>query len=284
MRRSGFTLTELLIVIAILAVMAVIAVPVISSIRTKAGLTADKTTAQSIEASIDMWMHTDYYDEAFFRQNLFSTASSGEAATGRIGGRTEQVYSYMYAGTDQLPGIELANERQIRQSVITAIKATSNMKIVERDGEQFVEPPSAGASYGFKYYYKIGRVNTELRESKVSALGNDNIYQYYVWLDQTGGKTGGAVTPKNAKHTAYLYVANEPLYSFTFQYGSANRTDMRIEIEEKGKQSYTFDAVNETAAMFKKGIYNIYCYKNGDLYSTVLDVSLNSQGQKIVFN
>ena len=283
MKKQGFTLTELLIVFAILAVLTVIAIPVISSVHEKAGLTADKTTAQAIETSIDTWMHTDYYDDSFFRRDLFSTASSGGAATGRIGGQTEQIYSYMYAGTDQLPGTELSDERQIRQSVIAAIKATSTMKIEERNGEQFVEPPKAGAAFGFKYYYKIGRVNTERKDSATSALGNDSVYQYYVWLDQPGGNVGGTTTPKKAKHTVSLYVADETLFSFAFKYNSLKRIGVRIVIEEPGKQSYTFDAVNETPVMFKYGIYNVYCYKNGDLYCHIDGVELTEQGQEIYF-
>ena len=76
MKRKGFTLTELLIVIAILAITVTVAVPVLSSVTEKAGLTADRTIADEIELSIDMWMHTDYNDETFYRTNLFTSAST----------------------------------------------------------------------------------------------------------------------------------------------------------------------------------------------------------------
>ena len=272
MGRKGFTLTELLVVIAILAIMVTIAVPVLSSVTEKAGLTADRTTADEIELSIDTWMHTDYNDETFYRTNLFTSASTGEATTSRIGGQTEQVYSYSFAGTDQLPGVELSDESQIRHSVITAIKATSGTKLIIKNGEQFVEAPKAGAQYGFKYYYKIGRVNVERVDSTTSALGNDEVYRYYVWLDRTGGNIGGTVTAKQYKNTAVLNVPADTLCYFTFDFGSRNISTLRVVVEQEEAQSYSFDGVSETPIMFGKGTYNFYCYQNGELVATAMGI------------
>ena len=274
MKTKGFSLTELLVVLAIMALMAVIAVPVISSVTEKAGLTADQTTAGDIELSIDLWMHTDYNDETFFRTNLFNSSSVGEAATGRIGTRTEQLYSYAFAGTDQLPGVELANESQIRHSVITAIKSTSAMKLVVKDGEQFVEPPKAGAQYGFKYYYKIGRVNVERTDATASALGTDEVYKYYVWLDQPGGNIGGTVTPKHYSYVPAPYVEEETFCKFTFNFGSRSASSLRIVVKQDGRQSYTFAGVTETPAIFESGSYDFYCYQDGTLVATALRVRI----------
>lgn len=63
MGKKGFTLTELLIVIAVLAVLAVVAVPVVVSVNEKAGLHTDRITAQSVETAIEMWMNTDYGED-----------------------------------------------------------------------------------------------------------------------------------------------------------------------------------------------------------------------------
>lgn len=263
--KKGFTLTELLVVIAILAVMAVVAVPVISSITLKSGLAADSATAQSVEMCIDMWWNTDYYDETFNRTNLYNSYSTAQASVGKIGGCSEQIYSYYYAGTKQLPGTELKIEEQIRHSVITAIKATSNMKIVSEAGEQFIEPPKAGAQYGFKYYYKIGRVNAERTDSTVSTLGNDEVYRYYVWLDQPGGNISQTTELKNKRDSDYLYVANSPLYAFEFNFGTRALQNIRVEIEGDG-QSYTFTGSTMTPAMFGPGTYRVKVYDSGRLY------------------
>ena len=282
MSKKGYTLTELLVVIAILAISVTVAVPVISSITGKAGMSADNVTAQSIEASIDSWMNTDYAEDTFYRTNLYTSASTEPAARTRIGGYTEQLYSYNFAGTMQLPGVELTDESEIRHSVICAIKATSHMKIDERGGEQFIEPPEAGAQYGFKYYYKIGRVNVERTDSATSALGNDEVYRYYVWLDRQGGSIDPTTVPKQCKNTESLSVLTESLCSFVFDYSGRNRADFRITVMQEGMLSYTFDAVNETPRMFKPGIYTVIFYENGDELARTENYNLQSSGQVIV--
>ena len=279
--KKGFTLVEMLVVIAILAIIAAIAVPMVSSVGSKAGKSADSIKTQSVETAIDSWMDTDYADENFYRTNLFTSASVGEATASRIGGKTEQMYSYYFAGTGQLPGVELLDEAEIRHSVITAIKATSGMKILVRNGEQFIESPQTGSQYGFKYYYKIGRVNTELVDSTTSALGNDEVYRYYIWLDRTGGVIDTTTVPKSYKNSEYLYVASETLCKIVFDFGSHDIRDIRIVIEQEGMLSYTFNAVDETPAMFKPGIYNIFFYENGDLVSSVLGVDITASGQTV---
>ena len=279
--KKGFTLVEMLVVVAVLAIIAAIAVPMVSSIGSKAGKSADSIKAQSVETAIDSWMDTDYSDENFYRTNLFTSASVGEATVSRIGGRTEQMYSYYFAGTGQLPGVELLDEAEIRHSVITAIKATSGMKILVRNGEQFIEGPQTGSQYGFKYYYKIGRVNTELVDATTSALGNDEVYRYYIWLDRTGGVIDTTTVPKSYKNSEYLYVASETLCKIAFDFGGRDSRNIRIIIEQEGMLRYTFDAVDETPAMFKPGIYNIYFYEKGDLVSSVIGVDITASGQTV---
>ena len=281
MSKKGYTLTELLVVIAILAISVTVAVPVISSITGKAGMSADNVTAQSVEASIDSWMNTDYAEDTFYRTNLYTSASTEPAARTRIGGYTEQLYSYNFAGTKQLPGVELTDESEIRHSVICAIKATSHMKIDERGGEQFIEAPEAGAQYGFKYYYKIGRVNVERTDSATSALGNAEVYRYYVWLDRQGGSIDSTTVPKQYKNTENLSVLTESLCSLVFDYSGRNSADFRITVMQEGRLSYTFDAVNETPRMFKPGIYTVIFYENGDELARINAYTINTSGQVI---
>lgn len=279
--KKGFTLVEMLVVVALLAILVTVSIPVITSINSKAGNSADEIAAESIETAIDSWMDTDYSDDNFYRTNLYTSAATGEAATARIDGLTEQMYSYYFAGTGQLPGVELTDEAQIRHSVITAIKATSSTKILIKNGQQYIESPKTGSKYGFKYYYKIGRVNAEPVDSSGSALGNDEVYRYYVWLDRNGGVIDSTTVPKSYKNSEYLYVGAETLCSLTFDYGSYNRREIRIVVEQEGKLSHTFDGVSETAPMFKPGTYNIYFYENGDLVSIKQDVEITSSGQEI---
>ncbi len=82
--KKGFTLVELLVCIAVIALMVAVAVPTFSSITNKAGKTVDDVTAESVETSIDSWMQTKYEDDNFYRTNLFTSASTGEATASRI--------------------------------------------------------------------------------------------------------------------------------------------------------------------------------------------------------
>ena len=281
MKKRGFTLTELLVVMAILAITVSIGVPVISSISRKAGLEADRVTAASIETSIDFWISTDYADDSFQRNNLFTSASTGEATQGRIGGYTEQLYSYYFAGTEQLPGTELQNEAEIRHSIITAIKATADTKFDIRSGEQYIKPPQSGTQYGFKYYYKIGRVTIERIDSTESSLGDDEVYKYYVWLDREGGNISATTEPKRVKGNPYLYVTDETLCAFRFDFGSRDISKMRVEIETGG-QAYTMFSISQTPAMFKPGIYDIRIYYDGSLEKSIAGYSLVGGSESLV--
>lgn len=272
MKRKGFTLTELLIVMAIIAIISSIAAPSISSISKQSRLTADKTTAEAIETSIYEWMSTDYYADTFYSGNMYTSINSGVIGNARLDGRTEQLYSYEFAGTSQLPGVEFADEQQIRHAAIVAIKATSAMKITVKNNEQFIDVPKTSADYGFKYYYKIGRVNPEKVDSAESALGEDEVYKYYVWLDRQGGNVDPNITPKRVKNQESYLSASETMYSFVFDYGSRNINDLKVEISCQ-EMLYSFEALIETPLIFKPDVYDIRLYENGDLCAEKMDIS-----------
>ena len=267
--KRGFTLIEIMVVIGALAVMLLIAVPMVSNIQEKSDLSADAVFAEEIETAVYDWMSLDYSSKNFHSTNLFTNRYSGQVRELLINGYPEQLYSYYYAGTGQLPGIEETREAAIRHSVITALKSVSGIKIIVRDGEQFVESPKAGAQYGYKYYYKIGRVNTERLDSTESAFGNDEIYQYYVWLDRTGGVVGGTTTPKQSKDMDYFYVSGEALAGFEFEFGGRDASKIMTVIEMEGKQSYTALGITETPQIFENGNYTLRFYYNGNLFKTI---------------
>ena len=138
MKKNGFTLTELLVVLAILAILAAVLVPTLSSVNKKANKTADQTTAESIDTCIYEWMTTEYDSNALYKDNLYNNEDISSLGLGFIGGDSENMYCYNYAGTEQLPGVELTNELQIRQfqahisvsktvsSLLTDLKAVRN--------------------------------------------------------------------------------------------------------------------------------------------------------------
>lgn len=280
MEKKGFTLTELLIAMAVVAIMTSIAVPSVLSVSRKAGLSSDRTQAEAIEMSIYEWMKTDYYDDTFYSGNMYSSANSGVIGNARLGTRTEQMYSYEFAGTEQLPGVEFTDEQQIRHAAIVAIKSASSIKVVIKNYEQFTDSPKAASDYGFKYYYKIGIVNPEKVDSGESALGTDEVYRYYVWLDRPGGNIDSSAIPKRLKNQENYISTSERMYSFRFNFGSRNIATLKVEISQQEEMCCSFDAVTVTSAIFKPGIYDIRLYQNGDLCAELQGV--NFTGEEVI--
>lgn len=137
-------------------------------------------------------------------------------------------------------------------------------------------PPQSGTQYGFKYYYKIGRVTVERIDSTESSLGDEEVYKYYVWLDREGGNISATTEPKRAKGNPYLYVTDETLCAFRFDFGSRDISKIRVEIETGG-QAYTMFSISQTPAMFKPGIYDIRIYYDGSLEKAYRDIAWSEE-------
>ena len=65
------------------------------------------------------------------------------------------------------------------------------------------------------------------------------------------------------------------VYSFSFDYGSRNINTLKVEISQQGIMCYSFDAVSETPAIFKPGVYDIRLYQNGDVCVELTGVNIS---------
>ena len=110
----------------------------------------------------------------------------------------------------------------------------------------------------------------------------DEVYQYYVWLDQPGGNIDSSTTPKRLKDQENYVSYSETMHAFSFDYGSRNINTLQVEISQQGTMCYSFDAVTVTPAIFKPGVYDIRLYQNGDLCVELTGVSI-SGGTEISF-
>jgi len=66
---KGFTLVELIIVIAILAIIMLIAIPNFSGIQQRMQVRADKSTAAQIGKAVRIW-YTEYNSDVLFKKNV----------------------------------------------------------------------------------------------------------------------------------------------------------------------------------------------------------------------
>ena len=66
---KGFTLVELIIVIAILAIIMLIAIPNFSGIQQRMKVRADKATAAQIGKAVRVW-YTDYTSDPVMKKNI----------------------------------------------------------------------------------------------------------------------------------------------------------------------------------------------------------------------
>jgi len=73
---KGFTLVELIIVIAILAIIMLIAIPNFSGIQQRMQVRADKATAAQIGKAVRIW-YTEYQSDPAFKASVGSTVGTG---------------------------------------------------------------------------------------------------------------------------------------------------------------------------------------------------------------
>ena len=77
---KGFTLIELIIVIAILGIIALIAIPNLAGIRQRSQVAADKRTAEQIGKAVRIW----YTDEDAVKERVLPTLNNTDTAKGNI--------------------------------------------------------------------------------------------------------------------------------------------------------------------------------------------------------
>ncbi len=264
--KKGYTLVELLIVIAIIAVLASISIPVISGVVQRSRLSKDQNTAKNYQTAISLWM-----SEQPIGENVYASHLSGSDAMIN-GNLTQTAYTEAYMGTNQYPGTEFKDETAIRNSVVTAIESVAMDDFSKNGRHLLVEHPES-TGYGFKYYYKTGVVSLEKVDS-THEIYSDPAFDYYIWLDYSSEltpsvqpkiDTSNNVKPKIARIGGIenSTVAKET-FLFNFSIGSLDAEKCVFTIENE-KNSFTLSGKTVTPQVFVPDNYKIKYYYSGEL-------------------
>ncbi len=146
LNNKGFTLVELIIVIAILAIIMLIAIPNFSGIQQRMQVRADKATAAQIGKAVRIW-YTEYQSDPAMKIDVGSTVGIAGGAAGKLPD----------AGEKMIP--------------IDAVKSLGNYL------DTSLQPSSllnANKVKETNQYYLVGLTGTGTAEKIVVAINNSN--------------------------------------------------------------------------------------------------------------
>ena len=154
---KGFTLVELLIVLAIIAIMAAMSIPAIDSVRKGIDSRSDSVTAEIYQQAIATFSYTDYSAMLLYKNNGV-TADSGKYING----------SLQYSGVVQLTDAEInaLNGAGRGKTPTTVQQVKAVIKVVT--GEEAEKPKKTG--YSFYYNTLLNMVECKVSNLKISGL------------------------------------------------------------------------------------------------------------------
>ncbi|HBT65569.1 MAG TPA: hypothetical protein DEB10_13015, partial [Ruminococcaceae bacterium] len=224
---SGFTLTELLIVIAIIAILATVAIPVISGLMKKGTDTSEDVNAALYTSIMQKYASEDISSAAQYPR-LTATGANSEYSifAAKAGKGTFPGYNII-AGSSNSDVLA-----QIRKEAVIAIKAYSDAAVSD---EYFVSAP-ADSEYEYVYYYLTGQVKKMKSADLITTSASDylngviNIDEYWVYLSRDGGS--GAALGGVANGEGHMFVQ-------VLQFGTGEPIDGAQVTLISGARSYT---------------------------------------------
>lgn len=277
-KKHGFTLTELLITIAIIAILAAIAIPVVSGLLKKGNDTSEDVNA-AYYTSIMQKYAVENVQAASHYPRLTTTGADSEYATfsSKAGQGTYPGYNII-ANTGNSAVLA-----QIRREAVIAIKAYGDTAVSD---EYFINPP-ADADYEYVYYYLTGDVKKVKRSDLTTTSASDllngiiNVSDYWVYLSRDGGS--GAALGGVSNGTGYLFIqvlqygTGQPLDGATVSVVSGARTFTAT--TEPGQSGYVgFSGIPVGGVTVHVSYPGAVSFPNSSFYSKTGDIVISENG------
>lgn len=226
-RKTGFTLTELLIVIAILAILALIAIPVISGLLNKGNDTSEDVNAALYTSIMNKYATEEVNSAAAYpRLSVSGVNAEYPIFSSKAGKGTFPGYNII-SGSSNADAL-----KTIRKEAVIAIKAFSDTAV----NEDYFIPAPADSDYEYVYFYLTGDVKkmkrSELNVTSASEYlnGTVNVADYWVYLSREGGS--GAALGGVSDGVGHLYIQ-------VLQYGTGNPIGNATVTVTSGARTFT---------------------------------------------